>query len=82
LNFSFPFLNQKYLFLFYFFFRKYVFGTFGVYGNEGDFEIRGIWMWRGTEIPAHLKENLPNFEYHDWIKLDHTNAEHKKLIEE
>jgi hypothetical protein len=39
-------------------------------------------MWRGTEIPAHLKENLPNFEYHDWIKLDHTNAEHKKLIEE
>lgn len=39
-------------------------------------------MWRGTQIPENLKENLPNFEYHDWIKLDHTKAEDKKLIED
>lgn len=60
-------------------FRKYVFGTFGVYGDEGNYEIRGVWLWRGTEIPDMIKE-LPNYEYHDWIKLDHTNEEHRKLL--
>jgi len=26
----------------------------GVYGDEGSYEIRGAWMWRGTEIPEEL----------------------------
>ena len=29
-------------------FRKYCFATHGVYGTEGNFEIEGVWMWRGT----------------------------------
>jgi hypothetical protein len=32
-------------------FRKYVFGTYGVYGEEGNYEVEGVWVWRGTEIP-------------------------------
>lgn len=32
-------------------FRKYAFGTLGVYGDEGDLVIKGAWLWRGTEIP-------------------------------
>lgn len=32
-------------------FRKYTFSVLGVYGVEGDYEIDGVWLWRGTEIP-------------------------------
>ena len=29
-------------------FKKYSFAMHGVYGVEGNFEIDGVWMWRGT----------------------------------
>lgn len=32
-------------------FRKYTFAVLGVYGVEGDYEIEGAWLWRGTDIP-------------------------------
>lgn len=28
-------------------FRKYAFASVGVYGKEGDLEIRSVWLWRG-----------------------------------
>ncbi len=36
-------------------FRKYCFASYGIYGTEGNYEIEGIWMWRGTEIPMEWK---------------------------
>ena len=50
-------------------FTKYSFGTYGVFVKDDDFDIRGVWLWRGTEIPNEIKE-LPNYEYHFWTKLD------------
>jgi len=35
-------------------FRKYSFSAHGIYGVEGDYDIRGCWMWRGTEIPEEV----------------------------
>lgn len=35
-------------------FRKYSFAVHGIYGVEGDYDIRGCWMWRGTEIPEEV----------------------------
>ncbi len=29
-------------------FRKYTFATLGVFGVEGNYEIDGVWLWRGT----------------------------------
>jgi hypothetical protein len=29
-------------------FRKYAFAGVGVYGTDGNFEIQGVWLWRGT----------------------------------
>jgi hypothetical protein len=26
----------------------------GVYGDEGNFEISGAWLWRGVEIPLEF----------------------------
>lgn len=33
-------------------FRKYVFGTYGVYGEEGCYDLKGVWLLRGLELPA------------------------------
>lgn len=32
-------------------FRKYIFGVWGVYGEEPKLAIKGLFMWRGTEMP-------------------------------
>ena len=32
-------------------FRKYAFGVQGVYGDEPNLEIKGVWLWRGVGIP-------------------------------
>ena len=60
-------------------FRKYTFAVLGVYGVEGNYEIEGAWMWRGTDIPLEWKEHQ-SFEYFNFTKLDHNNEEHRQLI--
>lgn len=35
-------------------FRKYCFAVHGIYGVEGDYDIKGVWMWRGTELPEEV----------------------------
>jgi len=62
-------------------FRKYAFAVHGVYGEEPTLEIRGVWLWRGTEIPKEVKE-LDTYEYHKFTKLDHTNEKDKKKVNE
>ena len=60
-------------------FRKYCFAVHGVYGVEGDYKIRGVWMWRGKEIPKEIKEN----DYYDYMTirgLDINTKEDKELI--
>ena len=44
-------------------FRKYCFGVWGVYGEEPNLEIKGLFMWRGVDIPNEMKEH-DSFEYH------------------
>jgi elongation factor 1-gamma len=60
-------------------FRKYTFAAHGVYGEEGNYEIRGVWMWRGTDIPQELKDH-ESFEYMTIKKLDPSNETDKNLI--
>jgi elongation factor 1-gamma len=61
-------------------FRKYAFGVLGLYGDEGDFAIRGTWLWRGTEIPQEWKDHNA-YDYTTFKRLDHTKEEDRKLIE-
>jgi hypothetical protein len=59
--------------------RKVGFGTWGVYGVEGNYEIRGVMLWEGTEITQVWKDH-PAFEYHKFTKLSAQNPEDRKLI--
>lgn len=61
--------------------RKDAFGVIDVVGKDGCFDIQGVWMFRGNDIPPQMKDH-PSYEYHQWRKLDHNNAADKKLIED
>ena len=59
--------------------RRYAFAVHGVYGVEEDYKIRGLWMFRGLEIPQEMKDN-DLYEYITFRKLDITKEEDKKLV--
>ena len=62
-------------------FKRYSFGVHGVYGNNNEFKVKGLWMWRGEDIPEEIKEN-EYFNYLSIKKLDCKNEKDKKLVEE
>ena len=59
--------------------RRYAFATHGVYGVEDDYKIRGLWMFRGLEIPQEMKDN-DLYEYITFKKLDTNKEEDRQLI--
>ena len=62
-------------------FKRFAFGIHGVYGNEGDYKVRGVWLWRGNEIPKEIKEN-DYFKYLTIKNLKFDNNNDKKLVNE
>ena len=60
-------------------FRRFAFGIHGVYGNEGDYKVRGVWLWRGNEIPKEIKEN-DYFKYLAIKNLRFDNHNDKQLV--
>ena len=59
--------------------RRYAFAVHGVYGVEDDYKIRGLWMFRGKEVPQEMKDN-DLYEYTTFRKLDEKKEEDKKLV--
>ena len=59
--------------------RRYAFAAHGVYGTEGDYKIRGVWMMRGKDIPQEFKDN-DYFEYLTVRKLDPSKEEDRQLV--
>ena len=59
--------------------RRYAFAVHGVYGVEDDYKIRGLWMFRGLEVPQEMKDN-DLYEYITLRKLDPTKEKDKQLV--
>lgn len=55
-------------------FKKFAFAIHGIYGEEPNLEIRGAWMWRGTDVAPYMLDH-PTYEFLKVTKLDHNNAE-------
>ena len=59
-----------------------MFGTMGIYGDEPNLHVRGLWMWRGTdECPEEMKQHT-SFEFYIKRRLDTTKPEDKALVME
>ena len=60
-------------------FKRFAFAVHGVYGEEGDYKVRGVWLWRGKEVPKEMKEN-DYFKYMTIKQLNVDNNNDKQLI--
>ena len=61
--------------------RKYSLGVHGVYGDEPNLEVRGVWMWKGVDILEPLKEHQ-QFDVYKYTKLNPKKAEDWAIISE
>ncbi|CAG9330267.1 EEF1G_3 [Blepharisma stoltei] len=59
--------------------RRHCFGVIGVYGDEPNLEIMGLFMWRGKGIPIEILEHS---EYYDKLELSSDNPEHRQRVED
>ena len=58
-------------------FRSNSFAVHGVYGREGNYRIRGVWLWKGKEIPKEIQEN----EYYDNLTIRNLNPKSKDDVQ-
>lgn len=49
--------------------RKHCLCVLGVYGDEPNLEIMGVFFWRGTGVIEPMKEH-PQYEFFTQVKLD------------
>ncbi|KAL8059963.1 hypothetical protein ABFX02_03G121700 [Erythranthe guttata] len=50
--------------------RKYAFGKMLVIGTEAPFKVKGLWLFRGTEIPQFVMDECYDMELYHWTKVD------------
>jgi len=61
--------------------RKYGFGSLLLFGKDGDLEISGVWVVRGTELPPELTE-CPDFASYNFTKLNHNDEAEKAKFDD
>lgn len=60
--------------------RKYAFGKMCILGEEAPFKIRGVWLFRGQDMPQMVMDEVYDAELYDWTKVDISNEEQKTLV--
>ncbi|KAL7237940.1 hypothetical protein ACSBR2_004107 [Camellia fascicularis] len=60
--------------------RKYAFGKMLVIGSEPPFKVKGLWLFRGQEIPQFIMEECYDMELYDWRKVDFTDEAQKERV--
>lgn len=60
--------------------RKYAFGKMLVIGSEAPFKLKGLWLFRGQEIPKFVMEEVKDMELYEWTKVDISDEAHKERV--
>ncbi|XP_024358659.1 elongation factor 1-gamma 2 isoform X2 [Physcomitrium patens] len=60
--------------------RKYAFGKMCILGEEAPYKIKGVWLFRGLEMPQMVLDEVYDAELYDWTKVDINNEEQKALV--
>ncbi|KAJ4713755.1 elongation factor 1-gamma-like [Melia azedarach] len=50
--------------------RKYAFGKMLIIGSEPPFKVKGLWLFRGQEIPQFVIDECYDMELYEWKKVD------------
>lgn len=67
--------------------RKYAMGCIQAAGPEdeegtGPWDVTGVWLFRGPEMIAEMKEDNPDSEYYTWSKVDVSSDAGKAKVKE
>ncbi|GAV63292.1 GST_C domain-containing protein/EF1G domain-containing protein/GST_N domain-containing protein [Cephalotus follicularis] len=60
--------------------RKYAFGKMLVIGSEPPFKVKGLWLFRGSEIPQFIIDECYDMELYDWKKVDISDEAQKERV--
>ncbi|KAL8459726.1 hypothetical protein ACS0TY_037003 [Phlomoides rotata] len=60
--------------------RKYAFGKMLIIGSEGPYKVKGLWLFRGTEIPQFILDECYDTELYEWTKVDITDEAQKERV--
>ncbi|EPS67955.1 elongation factor 1 gamma-like protein, partial [Genlisea aurea] len=60
--------------------RKYAFGKMLVIGGNPPYKVKGLWLFRGTEIPQFVIDECYDVELYDWAKVDINDEAQKERV--
>uniref|UniRef100_A0A1D1YM93 Elongation factor 1-gamma 2 n=1 Tax=Anthurium amnicola TaxID=1678845 RepID=A0A1D1YM93_9ARAE len=60
--------------------RKYAFGKMLVIGAEPPFKVKGLWLFRGQEIPQFVLDECYDMELYEWRKVNITDETQKERV--
>ncbi|XP_022929411.1 elongation factor 1-gamma [Cucurbita moschata] len=60
--------------------RKYAFGKMLVIGSEAPFKVKGLWLFRGQEIPQFVIDECYDMELYEWKKVDISDEAQKERV--
>ncbi|KAL2342273.1 hypothetical protein Fmac_010213 [Flemingia macrophylla] len=60
--------------------RKYAFGKMLVIGSQPPFKVKGLWLFRGQEIPQFVIDECYDMELYEWTKVDISDEAQKERV--
>ncbi|XP_022885638.1 elongation factor 1-gamma 2-like [Olea europaea var. sylvestris] len=60
--------------------RKYAFGKMLIIGSEPPFKVKGLWLFRGKEIPQFVLDECYDMELYEWTKVDLNDEAQKERV--
>ena len=60
--------------------RKYGFAKICIFGETAPYKIRGVWLFRGQDIPQMVLEECYDAELYEWTKVDITDEAQKERV--
>ncbi|KAI3861020.1 hypothetical protein MKX03_026689 [Papaver bracteatum] len=60
--------------------RKYAFGKMLIIGTEAPFKVKGLWLFRGQEIPQFIMDECYDMELYEWTKVDISDENQKERV--
>ncbi|XP_076960058.1 elongation factor 1-gamma 2-like [Bidens hawaiensis] len=60
--------------------RKYAFGKMLIVGNKPPFKVKGMWLFRGLDIPKFVMDECYDMELYEWTKVDPSDEVQKERV--
>ncbi|XP_065881696.1 elongation factor 1-gamma-like [Euphorbia lathyris] len=60
--------------------RKYAFGKMLVIGSQPPYKVKGLWLFRGQEVPQFIIDECYDMELYEWKKADITDEAQKERV--